>query len=223
MKSASLLIAVLACAAAAVPARADDAAPDALIVKLAPAERTEVRERAGVEPAGHIRGLPGVDVVVAADGDRDRALAELRSDPAVAWAEPVRSRAAFVGDALLSDLWGLDNTGQDILGVSGTPGADIDGTDAWNVTRGAGVTIAVVDTGIASDHPDLAPQISGGWDYVEGDGIPQDANGHGSHVAGTAAGFGVLASGNTYGGRTTARPTPATTSASGPAWRPTRS
>jgi thermitase len=188
MKFASLLIAVLACAAAAVPARADDAAPDALIVKLAPAERTEVRERAGVEAAGRIRGLPGVDVVVPADGDRDRALAELRDDPAVDWAEPVRSRTAFVNDALLTDLWGLDNTGQDIWGVSGTPGADIDATAAWIVTRGAGVTIAVVDTGVASDHPDLAPQLTGGWDYVESDSTPQDPNGHGSHVAGTAAG-----------------------------------
>jgi subtilisin family serine protease len=213
MKSASLLIAVLACAAAAVPARADDATPGALIVKLAPSERAEVRERAGVEPAGRVAGLPGVDVVVPSDGDAERALAELDDDPAVAWAERVRPRRAFADDALLPQQWGLGNAGDWVWNTWGLIGADIDADGAWDVTRGADVTVAVVDSGAATDHPDLAPQLTGnpgergggretnrvdddhnglvddwrGWDYVSRDNLPEDAYGHGTHVAGTAA------------------------------------
>ena len=78
---------------------------------------------------------------------------------------------------------------------------------AWSVSTGAGVTVAVIDTGIASTHADLADNIVAGYDFVsitsiagDGDGIdsnPEDMGGsfHGSHVAGT-----VAAVNNTVGG-----------------------
>jgi len=78
---------------------------------------------------------------------------------------------------------------------------------AWSVSTGAGVTVAVIDTGIASTHVDLANNIVPGYDFVsiisiagDGDGIdsnPEDMGGsfHGSHVAGT-----VAAVNNTEGG-----------------------
>jgi thermitase len=211
MKASPLLIAALVTVVLAAPAGA--AEPDAVIVKLAPAEREELRDRTGVLPAGRIHGLRGVDVVVPADGDRPRALAELRDDPAVEWAEPVRTRTAFAGDALFAEEWALANTGRWVWDTWGLPGADIDAQGAWETTRGAGVTLAVVDTGAASAHPDLAPQLTGnpgergagretngvdddhngrvddwrGWDYVFDDNRPEDGNGHGTHVAGTAA------------------------------------
>ena len=47
------------------------------------------------------------------------------------------------------------------------------------------MTVAVVDTGIASDHPDLAANVVPGYDFVQGDTDPRDFNGHGTHVAGT--------------------------------------
>jgi len=80
--------------------------------------------------------------------------------------------------------------------------------EAWDYTVGSSTPIAIVDTGIDLDHPDLAAKLwinpgeipdnsidddhNGyiddwrGWDFVEGDNDPQDLNGHGSHVAGIA-------------------------------------
>ena len=59
---------------------------------------------------------------------------------------------------------------------------------AWDVTQGSSsVVIGDVDTGIQSNHPDLAAKIVPGYDYVDNDTTPQDGNGHGTHTAGTAA------------------------------------
>jgi subtilisin family serine protease len=58
---------------------------------------------------------------------------------------------------------------------------------AWNVTRGAGVTIAILDTGVDLDHPDLAAHLVAGRDIVNGDNDPNDDFGHGTLVAGAAA------------------------------------
>ena len=198
MRFVALLIVVLAGVIGAAPAHASDA----LIVKLDPSERAAVRDRADVVAAGRVQGLPGVDVVVPADGDRARALDELRADPAVVWAEPDRPRRAFA-DELMSQQWGLQNSG----------GADIDAPAAWTVSEGAGVTIGIVDSGIVTNHADLAPQLTGnpeesglafksngidddgnllvddwrGWDWTADDNAPEDGDGHGTHVAGIAA------------------------------------
>ena len=59
--------------------------------------------------------------------------------------------------------------------------------EAWTVSRGTGVIIAVVDSGIQLDHPDLAAKLVPGYDFLEDDDQPQDTDGHGTHVAGTAA------------------------------------
>ncbi|HEX4904851.1 MAG TPA: S8 family serine peptidase [Acidimicrobiales bacterium] len=59
--------------------------------------------------------------------------------------------------------------------------------EAWTVSRGAGVVIAVVDSGIQLDHPDLAAKLVPGYDFLEDDDQPQDTDGHGTHVAGSAA------------------------------------
>ena len=80
------------------------------------------------------------------------------------------------GDPLGPAQWGL---------------AQIKAPGAWaRGARGAGVTIAVLDTGADLSHPDLQGKLVGGTDYVKvGDGCagPQDENGHGTHVAGIAA------------------------------------
>ena len=102
------------------------------------------------------------------------------------------------------------------------------GADEWNLNAiaapeawqagytGQGVTVAVVDTGIDLDHPDLgdrvwtnSDEIAGngtdddgngyvddfhGWDFVGGDSVVEDGNGHGTHVAGT-----VVAGQNGFG------------------------
>jgi serine protease len=63
---------------------------------------------------------------------------------------------------------------------------------AWaRGVRGAGATIAVVDTGVDLNHPDLSAKLVAGTDIVGSNGDcppgPQDENGHGTHVAGIAA------------------------------------
>ena len=60
--------------------------------------------------------------------------------------------------------------------------------EAWTVARGKGVTIAIVDSGIQRDHPDLRDKIVPGYDFADNDNDPTDPdNGHGTHVAGIAA------------------------------------
>jgi subtilisin family serine protease len=60
---------------------------------------------------------------------------------------------------------------------------------AWDRTIGSRyVEIAVLDTGVDLDHPDLAAKLLPGWDAVNGDSVPADDNGHGTFVAGVAAG-----------------------------------
>ncbi|WP_342512143.1 S8 family peptidase [Sporosarcina sp. FSL K6-1522] len=61
----------------------------------------------------------------------------------------------------------------------------------WNATKGKGMTVAVLDTGCDSRHPDLQERIIGGRNFTDDDRsnptIFLDYNGHGTHVAGTIA------------------------------------
>ncbi|WP_188497816.1 S8 family peptidase [Pullulanibacillus pueri] len=66
--------------------------------------------------------------------------------------------------------------------------------EVWDQTQqGQGAVIAVIDTGIDKDHPDLKTQIIGGRDFT-GTGDFDDDNGHGTHVSGT-----ILAAANGQG------------------------
>ncbi|MDO8586876.1 MAG: S8 family serine peptidase [Armatimonadota bacterium] len=58
---------------------------------------------------------------------------------------------------------------------------------AWSISAGSGVKVAVIDTGIQLDHPDLAANIAGGYNAVNPTKAASDGNGHGTHVAGTVA------------------------------------
>lgn len=57
----------------------------------------------------------------------------------------------------------------------------------WTQTRGKGVRVAVLDTGIAMTHPDLVGQIEDAVDFTRSRSGPADMNGHGTHTAGTIA------------------------------------
>jgi hypothetical protein len=61
--------------------------------------------------------------------------------------------------------------------------------EAWVVNRGTTkpVLVGVIDTGVATGHPDLAGKIAGGWNHVSNNSNVNDANGHGTHVAGIIA------------------------------------
>jgi subtilisin family serine protease len=56
------------------------------------------------------------------------------------------------------------------------------------VSNGAGVHVYVIDTGIRTTHADFFGRASHGWDFVQGNADASDCTGHGTHVAGTAAG-----------------------------------
>jgi subtilisin family serine protease len=64
----------------------------------------------------------------------------------------------------------------------------IQSQQAWDLTTGvSSVTIAIIDTGVDLDHPDLKNKIVVGYDFVNNDNNPQDDEGHGTHCAGIAA------------------------------------
>jgi subtilisin family serine protease len=60
---------------------------------------------------------------------------------------------------------------------------------AWAVTKGEGVKVAVIDTGIDCNHPDLKLNCAGGYNALDSGKSPMDDNMHGTHVAGTIAGI----------------------------------
>ena len=150
---------------------------------LSAAERADLRADADVT-LDRTLGIPGVEVVLA--DDAARAVSELRADPDVVWAERDRLRTA-AADPLAGLEWALDNSGQSVWGRRGTLDADIDAPEAWAISRGTGATVAVVDSGVDLAHPDLVDRLLPGYDWVGDDSVPQDGNGHGTHVAGTVA------------------------------------
>lgn len=86
---------------------------------------------------------------------------------------------AFAADPRRDEQWGLEM---------------VKGEDAWATSTGVGATVAVIDTGVQFDHPDLEDRLLTGFDFVgnnpEGpdtDGDPSDGNGHGTHVTGIVA------------------------------------
>ena len=115
--------------------------------------------------------------------DPDAVVAELQGNPDVADAARDGYGELFANepnDALFDQLWGLDNKGLDIDGVSpSTPGADISALAAWGRTTGDNsVLVADLDDGIRPDHPDLTNRIWTNADEVAGNGIDDDANGY---------------------------------------------
>lgn len=203
--------------------------PDELIVGFKPDVSRSAAARSivarGARVKDRIGGL-GVSVVdLPNDQSVAAALGAYRRSPLVEFAEPnkIIYGAAIPNDPRFSDLWGLHNTGQahrvyddPPLTASGTPDADGDVPEAWDEETGSAETvIAVLDSGVDVDHPDLNASIWVNPDEVPGNGLDDDLNGyiddvngwdfaedddtllendnsihgaeHGTHVAGTVA------------------------------------
>ena len=157
---------------------------DAIVVQRVPGldrtERADLRADAGVRLEAMLP-LRDTEVVVAKDGDVEGAIAALEADADVVYAEPDATVFPATGDPSLANQWGLHNTGQTIFGTPGTADADIDAPEAWAMTRGAGATVAVVDTGVELTHPDLVGQFTGNPGERGGgretNGVDDDGNG----------------------------------------------
>lgn len=85
------------------------------------------------------------------------------------WAEPnflqaVKPKAAVIPqDVEFVKQWQHRNTGRDADGFRvGIAGEDLDSTNAWTFTKGKGIRIAIIDSGMQIDHPDLVEGIVGG-------------------------------------------------------------
>lgn len=98
-----------------------------------------------------------------------QAITALSHDPRVAYIEPDATVTATAD----SVPWGISKVKADLVWPSGN--------------TGSGVKVAIIDTGIDRNHPDLAPNYKGGYDFVNKDSDPMDDNGHGTHVSGTVA------------------------------------
>jgi thermitase len=139
-------------------------------------ERHEVRDAADVDFESSL-ALPRTQVV-SFDGSVRDAVARLEDQPGVVDAQPnyvYHALAAAPNDTFFGQEWGL----------GAGPGVNV--LPAWDRTRGAGQTIAIVDTGVDLTHPDLVGNLVPGHDFVDSDDVPDDFNLHGTHVAGTAA------------------------------------
>jgi subtilisin family serine protease len=118
-------------------------------------------------------------VVSVPAAEKKEALALLNNLPGVAYAEIDRTRRASaldVNDPFLDEAdWQLANPRF---------------PDAWELTTGdPNVVVAVLDTGVAPNHPDLGALVPG-WNFVDLDSDTSDDDGHGTFVAGIVAGQG---------------------------------
>jgi serine protease len=195
MRARSLVLATVAAAALAVPqgAAAADYVPDQVIVHYKAG--TSGGAKADIQAATRTatrRTLPGGSQQLTIEGGASvpQTLSKLERNRSVAYAVPnlVAHAAAFVpndpGWHLQWNLWGPFG---------------INMPEAWELARhahasgGRGVTVAVLDTGVAYrsfKRYRRAPDLDGfvrGHDFVDGDRYPFDLNGHGTHVAGTIA------------------------------------
>ena len=110
-----------------------------------------------------------------------------KRNPNVEYAEPNCIAHAFLvpNDPLYSYQWHLDNDEYGGIGME----------EAWGISTGTGVVVAVIDTGVAYEDyevfgkaPDLMDtSFVDGYDFVDDDTHPNDDEGHGTHVTGTIA------------------------------------
>ena len=120
------------------------------------------------------------------------AVTELAADPSVDFAEPnyTYQQQSVPNDPFFGQLWGLNNTGQTVsvpgvltpTNTAGTVDADIDAPAGWDVAPVEGgdasdVVVAIVDSGIDYEHPDLAPNMWHNPGEIPGNSLDDDANG----------------------------------------------
>ncbi len=184
-------------AAADPPAQSGGAfVPDEVLVKFAPSVSPGSIDRC-LRSANAPRRREIADIHVSRlkvpAGTTAQAITRLQACPGVVYAElnyEIHAVDTLPDDPYLSLQYGLNN---------------IRAPQGWDLSTGsAGVTIAIVDSGIDLTHADLAAKIVPGYDFVNLDDLPQDDYGHGTHVAGIAGAVtnnGIGVAGVSWGAR----------------------
>jgi serine protease len=148
-----------------------------LLVKFEPGISASGKKAALAAHGAALRkGIPGISRSLVAVKDPEHARKQLEQDPRVASVElnHIRYALATPNDPRFTGE-------QQYLLPLRLPAA-------WDVSQGSpAVKIAIVDTGVDLDHPDLASRIVPGHDFVNNDAVAQDDEGHGTMVAGIAA------------------------------------
>jgi hypothetical protein len=105
---------------------------------------------------------------------RESVQAALSRRAEVEWVEPnaLLEPVAVPDDPRFEDAWHL--------GALGAP-------SAWDLSTGAGVTLAILDSGVDPNHPDLEGKLVPGYNFYDGNSDTRDVFGHGTRVAGAAA------------------------------------
>jgi len=137
--------------------------------------RSALHDAAGSVPVREIaEGLVQVRFDEAARS-LEEVLRRYNAHPSVEFAEPnwVYYAYADPNDPKYIQQWGPKKIGCSL---------------AWDLAVGdPGAVVAVIDSGIDMDHPDLNDHYAYGYDFYAGDALPEDTFGHGTHTAGTAA------------------------------------
>jgi thermitase len=159
------------------PAPVSDFSSQQILVKFKPGtslpETAEIHRQLGGQAKETIPGI-GVQVVTVPKGQAMAKVKGYSAHPRVAYAEPdfVAQAAGGPDDQYFYEQWALT--------IIGAP-------QAWDVTTGSPtINIAILDTGVDLDHPDLAAKIVSNINFSSSATV-DDVDGHGTHVAGIAA------------------------------------
>ncbi|WP_280176653.1 S8 family serine peptidase [Methanococcoides methylutens] len=154
---------------------------DEIIVKFSPGVSEEkianINARNGAK-VKYTSQYAGFKVLKIPENRNAEKMVEMYSkNPNVEYAVPNAIMTAFaVNDPYYHYQWNLHST----YGINVEP--------AWEITTGDGVVVAILDTGVAQNAPDLEDtNFVSGYDFINRDNDPSDDHSHGTHVAGTIA------------------------------------